>query len=817
MWGILKMAVSGITTTLDNEVHRVEVRQYPTAAVIENDIVVLQGTYGRIRSEAVGGLEIRNSQLRFNTSSHQATRQNAVLTIGDWAAATPPVNTINIVGSLFSWAPRTNLSNIGVSNITDTRFIQEGPTKTVKVYTQASAELKNVHFEGVLFWELMKGGAPAIVSGVTVHNCKNAIMCWHGATIHLLGFDATSLEGDTFVFGPNAGNAVYSWNSGSNLDFSKIGFFHSTAFVKKGSTVTWSFKDRDSNLAVNDVLLKLSTNDSGTMTEVGRYTTNASGQLVGTYNSKDGSTVASQVLETLFLVDQKTVQSPTGAYDGLTPTDPTYNPTRYRYDLVTVLNRIEVRSYLHEAPSGFGPTDTFTPTQIGKLNADFSTEEASNFILVPDFNLTESNKATVLAYTEIDTASKFYDRTKAEWRDNDGFPLVSKSGELIDLGAYNLTIDATASQAWAWDAATNTITIKANVYTGSLTTTGTLTLLNGATINGTVIDSTQDSTLFETNGALFSVFASASDRDARINAIATDVARYNFLLASIPSPTLYLWVRSGSTELPTEVAVVLGENVFDLGTAGVLNTLSNLIKYIPSKIYIDPSVAESGTGTVNAPIKTTQEVIDLVPRVGTFETVILSDLVLAQGFSGFDIEGRSKEVEFNFNSQNVNSLDFHEITLKGVLGGASESIDASDCVIDSVSGLTGIYKNCSLNGTLVLKSNSESHFLNCTSFIAGLGRPTIDLTGLTNVKLAIRGYKGGLTIKGSQDAANEITVGGIETKLTLDSTCTAGVISVRGVGQFTDNSTGATVDKTALVNTVDVDATNKLAKLIPNI
>lgn len=106
-----------------------------------------------------------------------------------------------------------------------------------------------------------------------------------------------------------------------------------------------------------------------------------------------------------------------------------------------------------------------------------------------DQSLTQATKATVDAYTTLETPQKFYDRAKSWLVDNytgQATTLVSRSGTLIDAGSYNVTIDATAAQAFALLG--NTITIKANIYTGDMTTTGVITLANGAQFVGARTD-----------------------------------------------------------------------------------------------------------------------------------------------------------------------------------------------------------------------------------------------------------------------------------------------------------------------------------------
>ena len=88
---------------------------------------------------------------------------------------------------------------------------------------------------------------------------------------------------------------------------------------------------------------------------------------------------------------------------------------------------------------------------------------------VADSSITETTKATVLAYGTLETLDKFRDRHKAEHVDNDDVEDISAGGGAVDLAAstdieasytgYALIIDATASQAWSRTA--GTVTIKA--------------------------------------------------------------------------------------------------------------------------------------------------------------------------------------------------------------------------------------------------------------------------------------------------------------------------------------------------------------------
>lgn len=147
---------------------------------------------------------------------------------------------------------------------------------------------------------------------------------------------------------------------------------------------------------------------------------------------------------------------------------------------------------------------------------------------IADANITESNKATVDAYTEINTSAKFYDRASLYLEDNFGTyttALVTRSGNEINLGAYNVIIDATATSAFALSG--NTITIKASTYTGDMVTTGVITLQNGATFtgtrtdtNGTVLPLRNVSITGLTSGSRLQIYNNATATET-VNAIIT--------------------------------------------------------------------------------------------------------------------------------------------------------------------------------------------------------------------------------------------------------------------------------------------------------
>ena len=113
--------------------------------------------------------------------------------------------------------------------------------------------------------------------------------------------------------------------------------------------------------------------------------------------------------------------------------------------------------------------------------------------LLVDSNITQANPATVAAYATIDNLDRLYDRA-ALWLTESGANmelagagnfLVNGNGTELGLGALNLVVDPAAAVPFAVSG--NTVTIKASTLAAgtkfaTLRTTGTLTLLNGATM-----------------------------------------------------------------------------------------------------------------------------------------------------------------------------------------------------------------------------------------------------------------------------------------------------------------------------------------------
>ena len=122
-------------------------------------------------------------------------------------------------------------------------------------------------------------------------------------------------------------------------------------------------------------------------------------------------------------------------------------------------------------------TSTQALKGLGELEVDW--------VLFDDALITDT-RATADAYSEIDTPQKFYNKAKAYLVDNyagETATIVTREGNSIDAGSYDVVVDATASSVFAISG--NTLTIKATRFVGNIATTGTTALSNGAEVIGT--------------------------------------------------------------------------------------------------------------------------------------------------------------------------------------------------------------------------------------------------------------------------------------------------------------------------------------------
>ena len=367
----------------------------------------------------------------------------------------------------------TSIRGLFISDCINSRIVNKDSNSTLLLYTQSGASLSRMQLNGC-GWEL--NGQPVTADNIRIENTGEGPVNFFVPRIDLSYITLVNVQRSCRMGTASGGNVkLFMWNRLA-LDNTTVNHQAAANEYNDGITSSWKFRDRDLGTDVEDVLLIVSDDrdTANTIIEKGRYTTNSSGVLTGTYDSQFRTTGANQVRDTVYIHENYSDTS------GSTITP----PVGLSYDLINVTTRIEIRSYLHQAPTGYIVGDDYALTTFqGLLAPDGTVETYQIFTLNNDLNITETNTTTVLAYTDFGTTEKLHDRAKLEWRNNDNYALISKVGSQLDIGSIDLTIDSSASPDYS--ATSTTITAKAAVYTGGVTsTTGNLTTLNGALLSG---------------------------------------------------------------------------------------------------------------------------------------------------------------------------------------------------------------------------------------------------------------------------------------------------------------------------------------------
>lgn len=491
------MAISGITTTANNGVERITNTQTITGTgSATGECLVLDNSASYLECTGTGVVSLEDCAIILDAD------------VGTGNDATSPLNYggRTVTGTTFELdychviaGPFTARRNIQVTDLRNVNIIEQDGTGEMFVYTRGGGDIINVYLKGINVWEVY--GPPANLANVRVDGPDSGYLNWEAGRLDFFNFAVANIGISHIWVGSGASdNHCYHWNNDSSFDNQLLYFAAANNEYHEGFTSCWKFIDQLTGSSVEDVKVLLRDDYSGSMTLLGTYTTNSSGLMVGTWDSQNRSTGSSIVRDVLFMqtiwTDYVDTGNPGSGTYPIASIDAGNGARQENYDLAVVTNEIEVRSYLHQAPTGHEEGDDFVPTaEIGKRDTDGSVLTYQNFVLLPDAGITQTTQATVAAYTTLETLDKLYDRIKSEWYDNNSYPLPVFVGVAIDLGAVDLIVDGNASSAYAFSAgditiSTNTGSLNLGIGTTikEITTTGTVTVQDSATINGIVIN-----------------------------------------------------------------------------------------------------------------------------------------------------------------------------------------------------------------------------------------------------------------------------------------------------------------------------------------
>lgn len=247
---------------------------------------------------------------------------------------------------------------------------------------------------------------------------------------------------------------------------SYAGAYSGNLFTYDGSVLTTAFSSVvvDSaaaqkiayNATTNTLTIRASAITSNTAVQrwnnpTGTVTLSGTAAILGVYTSSDGTSTVWQFQE-VQVGTSFVIYDSTGA-------------TKYFQGSVTTAG-----TYSYYIPPGTTGTYTYAIEKYGtrRESGTFPANAGGVLFYVPDYaedvGITQTTLATVAAYTAIDNLDKFYDYTAYRRLSEDFIKLgqiATRSGTAVEIGSFNLTVDATAASIESVSG--TTITIKSGV------------------------------------------------------------------------------------------------------------------------------------------------------------------------------------------------------------------------------------------------------------------------------------------------------------------------------------------------------------------
>jgi hypothetical protein len=235
-----------------------------------------------------------------------------------------------------------------------------------------------------------------------------------------------------------------------------------------------------------------------------------------------------------------------------------------------------------------------------------------------------------------------------------------------------------------------------------------------------------------------------------------------------------------------------------VGFPGAVQTLiEDIHGQVQRSIFIDTEAIPNGDGYQQTPYNNWSDAVDDAEANNIKSLVVLADATVDRLIKNFVVLGVGNPV-IDLNGQNVDKSEFQSCDLTGAMTGR---VDANRCTLISVTGLDGHFHNCDLEGTLEIAVGGDVMFDNNPhAEDSGAESPIFSMNAAsTGAILNVRGYTGEIVLTNCNHANDKVSLDILSGKVALDASCDDGTISVRGVAQFTDNSAGSTIDKTALL------------------
>ncbi len=218
------------------------------------------------------------------------------------------------------------------------------------------------------------------------------------------------------------------------------------------------------------------------------------------------------------------------------------------------------------------------------------------------------------------------------------------------------------------------------------------------------------------------------------------------------------------------------------------------------KIFFDSVLGSPGTahpvGTFGKPVNNLADLKVLLVTYNINHVHLHSGLTLTTGtvVDFLVFESHPSYLSLLTFEPGVSGVDciFQDIKVTGILEAPASF---TRCYLEGVTGLAGMLDRCMLDGVVTLLPGADLQMTNCRS------RYSAPVTlSVGSAKITAIGWVGMLNVTDKADATKQFNLAMDWGSITLDATCTAGVMNIFGQGWLADNSNGATVLTSGMIN-----------------
>jgi len=261
------------------------------------------------------------------------------------------------------------------------------------------------------------------------------------------------------------------------------------------------------------------------------------------------------------------------------------------------------------------------------------------------------------------------------------------------------------------------------------------------------------------------------------------------------------------------INVTPGRSVLHLGLQPITQRVDEILSLgqtaeYQGSIWIDTINGSAGivypAGTPQEPVNNLANAITIANTLSFENFKLRGTITPVADFSNFSVDGVGVDVTdiIVLNGQVYSGCRFSGVSVSGGIGALTNDVNFEDCRVGNVTNFRGSMKRCGLSDTITF-APGQSNILACYTEGTGGGGVELNLNGGNAVDLFVRGMVGVFSLADSSNVASVMSVDLGSGEMTIVADILQGIISVRGVGTYNNNSL-LTVNDVGLIDQKDV-------------